>query len=278
MTLEQAFVGACAEELAAPKPGNVHVHAEGHGMTVADFVRSAEAAASALCRPGAALGARIFDAVAATRATVGQNTNLGIVLLSAPLLMAAEAREADLRVRLRRVLANADLKDAEAVFAAIRLADPGGLGHAERHDIRAPAQVTLAVAMGEAAHRDSIARQWTTDFADVFGLGLDGYQAARTRWRRADWAALAAYLGFLAAFPDSHVRRKHGLEIAERVQCEAARVRDQVNGATNPADCLPALLDWDRRLKECDINPGTSADLTVATILAWRLGACGKGD
>ena len=241
-------------------------------MTVADFLRSAEAAAPALCRPGAALGARIFDAVAATRAAVWQNTNLGIVLLSAPLLMAAEAHGSDLRAELRHVLANAGLRDAQAVFAAIRLADPGGLGEAARHDVREPARVTLAVAMAEAADRDSIARQWITGFADVFGLGLDCYRAARAGRQPAEWAALAAYLGFLAAFPDSHVRRKHGLETAEWVRREAAPIRDRVNGAADPAACLPALLDWDRRLKQRGINPGTSADLTVATILAWWLG------
>ena len=31
------------------------------------------------------------------------------------------------------------------------------------------------------------------------------------------------------------------------------------------------LLDWDTSLKRRDINPGTSADLTVATLLANQL-------
>ena len=34
-------------ELEALKPGNVHIHAGGHGMTVRDFLMSAEAAAKA---------------------------------------------------------------------------------------------------------------------------------------------------------------------------------------------------------------------------------------
>src|SRR5258708_40123989 len=88
--LREAFRAACAGELRALKPGNVHVHAGGHGMTVADFERSAEVAAAPLCRPGAAVGARIRDAVAATRAAVSVNTNLGIVLLAAPLLAAPQ--------------------------------------------------------------------------------------------------------------------------------------------------------------------------------------------
>src|SRR5207237_100796 len=162
----EAFRSACAEELAAPKPGNVGVHAAGHGMTTDDFLRSAAAAAPHLCDPAAPLGQRILDAVGATRAAVGQNTNLGIVLLCAP---------------------------------------PGGLGEAPRHDVRAPAAVPLRVAMAEAADRDRIAWQWISGFADIFGPGLTAYTEARTRWPDPQWAALAAYLLFLAAFPDSHI-------------------------------------------------------------------------
>jgi triphosphoribosyl-dephospho-CoA synthase len=277
VTLQGEFLAACAEELAAPKPGNVHVHADGHGMTVADFLRSAEAAAPALCAPGAKLGDRIFGAVAATRKAVAQNTNLGIVLLCAPLLMAAEAHEPDLKAGVRGVLQDADLADAEAVFAAIRLAAPGGLGDAPRNDVREPANVTLTVAMAEAAHRDSIARQWANGFPDVFGLGSGVYAAARRRWKEPEWAALAAFLEFLAAFPDSHVLRKHGAEEAERLRRDAGPVRERLWGAGEPFLFLPALLGWDQQLKQRGINPGTSADLTVATILAWRLSGAATG-
>src|ERR1700761_9456548 len=88
-----AYVESCVEELAAAKPGNVHVHAAGHGMTVTDFTRSAAVSAPMLCRAGASLGERIRDAEAATRRAVGQNTNLGILLLCGPLAMAAERGE-----------------------------------------------------------------------------------------------------------------------------------------------------------------------------------------
>ena len=102
--IAEAYIAACLLELDALKPGNVHRHAEGHGMTVADFERSAEVSAPALARTGASVGSRVLEAVEATRAAVGQNTNLGIVLLAAPLAAAAERREPDLRVALARVL------------------------------------------------------------------------------------------------------------------------------------------------------------------------------
>jgi len=90
--IAQAFAQACREELDAPKPGNVHVFADGHRMTAADFERSAEAAAGPLAAAGARVGKRILGAVEATDAAVGANTNLGIVLLCAPLAAAAETQ------------------------------------------------------------------------------------------------------------------------------------------------------------------------------------------
>jgi triphosphoribosyl-dephospho-CoA synthase len=269
--IERAFHLACAEELVAPKPGNVGLHAGGHGMTAEDFRRSANVAASRVCAHSAPLGQRILTAVEATRAVVGQNTNLGIILLGAPLAMAAETAEGDLRAALVRVLGQADLADAEAVFRAIVLASPGGLGKAPQHDVREPAKVTLAVAMGEAARRDRIAWQWTHGFADVFGPGLATYAVARARWPDPRWAALAAYLRFLASFPDSHIARKFGLAEAERIRAEASPMQARLHAETDPERLLPDLLAWDAALKEREINPGTSADLTVATIFAHNL-------
>ena len=46
--LRRAYLEACALELRALKPGNVHVHAAGHGMTAADFERSAAASVEPL--------------------------------------------------------------------------------------------------------------------------------------------------------------------------------------------------------------------------------------
>ncbi|HEY4173953.1 MAG TPA: triphosphoribosyl-dephospho-CoA synthase, partial [Rhodopila sp.] len=92
------------------------------------------------------------------------------------------------------------------------------------------------------------------------------------RWADPSWASLAVFLEFLAVFPDSHVVRKHGLAVALSVQREAGAVRAALADCADPAAMLPGLLAWDRDLKAQGINPGTSADLTVATAFAWRLG------
>ena len=114
--IAEAFKAACSDELDALKPGNVHVFAAGHRMTVEQFVRSADAAASPLTAPGARVGNRIFNAVEATFAAVGANTNLGIILLCAPLAAAAEGSPRDLRPALADVLDKLDVDDASLTF------------------------------------------------------------------------------------------------------------------------------------------------------------------
>jgi triphosphoribosyl-dephospho-CoA synthase len=266
-----AYVEACLAELDALKPGNVHRFAPGHRMEVKDFVLSAEASAAAIASRGARVGTRVRAAVEATLKAVGQNTNLGIILLCAPLAAAAEAPDAALRSALSRVLDSLDRADAADVFAAIAAANPGGLGRAPRHDVNAPALVTLREAMGEAADRDRIARQYVTAYDDIFSLGLPSLAAARRRKREARWSTLGLYLTFLAAIPDTHIARKFGLSVAEAVRREAAEWGDAFAAARAPEDLAEGLLAWDAALKAREINPGTSADLTVATLFAASL-------
>lgn len=277
LNLEPARVGAavraaCLAELRALKPGNVHRHAAGHDMTVADFERSAEAIAPVFARPGLTVGERILGAVEATRAAVGCNTNLGIVLLAAPLAEAALAgRGRDLRQRLAAVLAGLDVADAERAFRAIRLAGPAGLGRVERHDVDQPARVTLRAAMAEAAVRDRIARQYASDYRDIFELGVPELRLALTRWNDEAWAAAQVYLSFLAGLPDSHIARKFGDTMAEQVRRRAAAPAALLRAADQPETARQALLDFDAALKAEGLNPGTSADLTVASLFALRL-------
>lgn len=267
--LRRAFLEACALELEALKPGNVHVHAAGHGMSVADFRAAAAAAAPPLCRRGSPVGRRIREAVAASRAAVPANINLGIILLAAPLLAAAEAGKGPLAARVASVLRGLTLADAEDAFVAIRDANPGGLGRATEQDVAAAPTVTLRAAMALAAGRDRVARQYASDYADVFEIGVPRIAAARRRGLAPAWAASLVYLDFLTRFPDSHVARKFGEGAAEAVRQEAAALRASL--PESEAAAFPALLAFDRALKERGLNPGTSADLTVASLLASGL-------
>ena len=269
--IEAAFRWACLTELDAPKPGNVHAFADGHRMTVDEFVRSADAAAAPLSAQGARVGLRIHRAVMATFAAVGTNTNLGIILLCAPLAAAAERDATNLRNALHQVLQDLNVDDADLAFGSIVRAAPAGLGHSAQHDVFNPATVSLLQAMSEAANRDMVARQYATDFADIFDRGLPLFESVSRRRGEAKWATLATFLGFLSAFPDSHIARKFGAETARCVQGTALNFARMLQAAEQADQLLPALLTWDSALKAKAVNPGTSADLTVATLFAHRL-------
>ncbi len=266
--LARAYVRACDLELRALKPGNVHVHAPGHGMDVEDFRRSARASAPSLVATGQSLGWRVHQAVAATRAACGCNTNLGIVLLAAPLLMAAvNAHARGLRAAVDQVLRDADVADSDWVNGAIRLAAPAGLGEAPRHDVHEPATAPLRTVMAQASQRDSIARQYRYSYADLFEFAVPRWRQLRARWRSDEWATTGLYLGLLGRLDDSHVARKQGLQQARDLAANAARWETLLLQASSPEEAFPALLAADRTLKASAINPGTTADLTVAALL-----------
>jgi triphosphoribosyl-dephospho-CoA synthase len=283
-TVSRGFLDACLAELDALKPGNVHRLAAGHNMTVEDFVASAEAAAPCMGEKKLAVGQRIRRAVEATRTAVGQNTNLGIVLLAAPLANAAFSRDAgDLQSRLHRVLNGLDVEDAREAYRAIRETKPGGLGDAPAHDVAAEPKVSLLEAMRAAEARDRIAWNYTHDYADIFTLGLKWLAQARERWAEPclaspSWAVTRVYLGFLAHLPDTLIERKFGTRMATEVRDEAGPIEAGLTECQSPEAMTAPLAAFDRALKERGLNPGTSADLTVATLFAATLIALDRAE
>jgi triphosphoribosyl-dephospho-CoA synthase len=277
-SIAAAYRWACALDVEVSKPGNVSRAWPGHGMTAEDFLRSAVASAGPITARSHKVGARIEAAIEASWGEVGCNTNLGIVLLCAPLARAAEAlpepapgprtaegcrdRAATLRARLGSVLAALDVDDARAAFRAIARARPAGLGRAAQGDVHQPPQMDLLAAMQLAADRDLIARQYATGFAECFERALPLWCSAASLEvpDAAPAAMLCTYLDWLARHPDSHIVRKHGEAAAQSVTREAARLRALVVAAQ-----AEALAAWDTELKRRGLNPGTSADLSVAT-------------
>lgn len=271
-TIEAAFLAACRAELEALKPGNVHIHAAGHGMDTEHFERAAAAAAPFLADPTRGVGARILGAVGASVAATGLNTNLGIVLLCAPLAAAAGSREGppDLRDRLARVIDGLDRSDADQAFQAIVIASPAGLGRASEGDVNGPPTMTLKEAMALAQIRDRIARAYVTQFDDIFAHGLPELNAARSGAANESMAITALHMSFLASFPDSHIARKYGVAAAEDVQREAQTAEPLWRPHPRP-ETWSELLDLDRSLKARALNPGTTADFVVGTLFADML-------
>ncbi len=297
--IQLAFRWACGLDVAVRKPGNVSIVSSGHGMSAGQFLSSAAAAATPLTSPGTAVGARIEGAVQASWAAAGCNTNLGIVLLCAPLAAAAEvliragrtdgiagppADTAELAGRMRQlqqalqtVLAGLDVDDAAAALRAIALASPGVLGNDERQDVHQPS--SLRTAMSLAAPHDRIAKQYHEDYLELFELGLPVFQRAlgtERAWPQVLPAGLPqlspalenatqrCFLLWLASGLDSHLVRKHGADVAHSVTVQARGWRMRLPEPLHGPDARE-WARWDDLLKSRSLNPGTSADLTVTT-------------
>lgn len=258
---------ACLLEVSAPKPGNVSPEHHFHDTRYEDFLASALAIGPALAEAGEQpLGKTIRRAVEDTLRWTQSNTNLGIVLLLAPLARAALGQDGNLRQRLSRVLAETTVADAENVYVAIRRARPGGLGEATVEDVALAPTVTLREAMGLAAERDSVAREYVTDFALTFDVGVPSVRAARRMGLPWTDVAVEAFLTLLGSAADTHIARKLGPTEATAISRRAREVL--AAGGTQSATGRRALAALDAELRDPRNrrNPGTTADLTCAAL------------
>jgi triphosphoribosyl-dephospho-CoA synthase len=266
---------ACLLDATTPKPGNAGRGRDLPGLTYRDLVLSATAIGPAFRRfTGGRVGRLILEAVRATRRQVGTNTNLGIVLLLAPLARAARAtRGGTLRARLRRILTGLDVRDARDAYRAIRLAEPGGLGRVRDQDVSAEPTVSLLQAMRLAAARDAIAREYATGFRTIFEVGLPALHRLRDGHVPLTVAIAQTYLTLLAQQPDTLIARKRGLLTARRVSRTARDVLRAGGLLTERGRAMAERLDRRLRSSRPPLNPGATADLTVAALFAWLLEA-----
>lgn len=271
--IQSAFLAACHAELSALKPGNVHIHAGGHGMDIEHFKRAAAAAAPFIADPALTVGKRILRATEASFGVTGLNTNLGIVLLCAPLAKAAAETDATtgLRRRLAVILGALTTDDADDAFAAIRLANPAGLGKVDHGDVSmSNPRFTLIEAMHIAKDRDRIANAYVTAYEDIFDFALPLLSDTRQLAERDDLAISTLHMALLAEFPDSHISRKFGPQTALEVRDEARGLKPAWWPSVT-RNSLIKLDKFDSDLKSRGLNPGTTADFVVATLFTALL-------
>jgi triphosphoribosyl-dephospho-CoA synthase len=256
---------ACIWEATARKPGNVHRFKDFEDVTYLDFVLSAAAIAPVLDRAqGKRIGQIVLEGVEATRAVVKTNTNLGILLLLAPLAAVAEGTE--LRGGVELPLTTLDVEDARLVYEAIRLARPGGLGSASEQDVRDEPTIPLREAMSLAADRDLIARQYSNGFREVFEDGLPALERGLRETASLEGAIIACHLELLACHPDTLIARKRNRTEAESASRWAGRVLDQGWPHTEAGwPCFSAFDAW-LRAEGHSRNPGATADLVAACL------------
>ena len=256
---------ACRLEVLASKPGNVSPNHRFSNTHCGDFLKSAEAISPILADVSCQqIGQRILNAVAATQQVVGHNTNLGIILLLAPLCAVQDWSNA--KTEIHDLLSQASVSDAVRLYEAIRMTSAGGLGRVAEQDVAGRPTVALLECMQLAADRDSIAEQYCTDYAFVFDTGvsllLETASWTSHHQDRLGWVAVQ----ILAAQQDSLIVRKCGSQIADTAQKLAQKTlsagwpfESQGQIAYN---ALHTYLIDDGHQR----NPGTTADLIAAIL------------
>ncbi len=259
---------ACLWEAEAPKAGNVHPAASFDNLMHDDFVRSARITAFMLSRIDVrGVSQSILDAVRAVQLQVGKNTNLGIVLLLAPL--AAVKNPLSFSEELPAILDTLNIEDSQRIYEAINLANPGGMSQVKQQDLsRTPSQ-SVKELMQLAENRDMIARQYANNFQDVLGFGLERL----SHWWSAcegnrNQAIVGLHLDWMAHYPDTLIQRKCGQEVAEESACRAADLLN--SGWPDAPQSQEKFAEFDLwlRTESNKRNPGTSADLVAASLFA----------
>lgn len=269
--IKECVFWACKQEVSAPKPGNVNSFSGNHEMVANDFIKSAHAIAPIMTNSKLSVGELILQSICATRAVVDHNTNLGIVLLFAPLCKAVHQCQTfeQLPKMLEQVLNKLSIDDAKQCYQAIRLAEAGGIGTVDEQDINEQASITLKQIMKIAEHRDTIARQYSNNYDAIWSIGLPHLIKSLNYGETVEWATTFAYLIMLSKIPDTLICRKKGQKIAEKVSTTAHSLIKKIKENKKLSDSQFEIIQWDNELKREKLNPGTTADLTAATLLVY---------
>jgi triphosphoribosyl-dephospho-CoA synthase len=220
------------------------------------------------------LGEAILTAVKDTRQwQQGGNTNLGIILLFIPLACAAGMLLDHPRENLNSIIKNSTSDDTMKLYEAIRIANPGGLGSVEKFDLNTTSptvlqqeQMNLYEIFRISAERDSIAREWISNFHITFEVGFPYFKDVLEKTKDINTSTVHTYLKILADIPDTLISRKYGREMAEHISRQANHVLKAGGLLTEQSKLILWNFDSEVRQKE-KINPGTTADLTAAAIM-----------
>ena len=265
---------ACMLEVSADKPGNVSLEKGFSDTGYDDFIKSGKAIGRVFRNiSNSSVGETILRAVKDTRALTGANTNLGIILLLAPLAKAFTlSKQGDIRPTLRNVLKYLSIKDAELAYEAIRIAGPAGMGKVEKYDVNEKSvDITLLEAMYEARGRDSIASEYATAYEITFDTGLPALRDIIKNGASLSEAIVQTFLIILSMVPDTLIARKKGQRQAQDVSARSAEVLES-GGVQTPQGC-EKIKELDRFLRDKDhsLNPGTTADLIAAVLFVYLM-------
>ena len=200
------------------------------------------------------------------------NTNLGIVLLCAPIIQACvNYNSFGLREGIKQTLLSATYKDTHDLCMAISLSSPGGLGRSDMYDVSTNPSISIKQMMDYSAKYDRISYQFSHNYSDILDFIIPRLIILNEKHNSLDVSLSILFIEILAKIPDSHISRKYGDKIAKKTSNNASDLLKILDRENSP-DCLAnELNDLDYKYKKKGINPGTTADLLVASLMIYKI-------
>jgi triphosphoribosyl-dephospho-CoA synthase len=278
-----AQIASALEVSGYPKPGNVHRTRDYDDMVFEDFVISGivigdtiREACSDVDVENPQLGKYILKAVAETDRWINNNTNLGIVMMTTPIAVAAAISDDfnEIRSNVVKLMANTSVDDACDLYDAINIADAGGMGDQDEYDVASDNakqelrdnNQTMYDVLKISAPWDMLAREMTSDMPAVFEIGYPTYHELKEEKSLND-ACVLTFLTILSQVPDTLISRKYGSDEALKI---SMMTRDLLK-MKDSGDFAERLQEFDDYLFDNHYNPGTTADLTAASIFVSNL-------
>lgn len=280
---QMAQIASALEVSGYPKPGNVHRIRDYDDMEFEDFIISGivigdviREACTNVNVENPQLGKFILQAVDETDRWIKNNTNLGIVMMIVPIAVSAAISESfdDIRDNIKILMKNTSVEDACDLYDAINIADAGGMGDQDEYDVsndNAKQELkdnnqTMYDVLKISAPWDMLAREMTDDMPAVFEIGYPTYHSLKEEKSKND-ACILTFLTILSHVPDTLISRKYGEEEALKI---SLMTRDLLK-LKDSSDFMDKVSEFDEYLFKNNYNPGTTADLTAASIFVSYL-------
>lgn len=283
-----------------PKPGNVTRHKPFSEISYDDFLFATVSVEEPLRRSyeSARQGYESGDGVtrlwgralldSSRRAIQGRsNTIFGTLLVEIPLgLGAALAERGDGIVReADKIVKASGVEDSVAFVRSAHQCGIGGLSHSafrnssDGLDLSDPGienrimegQIGLSRLLAPSVKYDLLASEL------LGGFRIVAHQASEyIRWlgelKDPNRASAAVFVSLLSTYPDSLIARKGGRDVSEEIR---SRAEQAMKLEIFSPKWLNEMESLDEFLRERDLNPGTLADLTAASIFLALLGEGG---
>ena len=270
--LQNAYLFACRKDIELIKPGNVNIKSPHSDTNAEDYLKSSLLSSKELFKPDYSLGERILNSIKITRSEVKTNTNLGIVLLCAPIIHACiYFNNLTIREGIKKTLSSSTVKDTQDLCMAINISAPGGLGTREIYDTASKPTVNILEIMNHSASYDRISYQYSHDYSDIFDFIIPRLVFLNKKHNSLDISLSLMFMEILAKIPDSHISRKFDDKIAKKTSNNASDLLKILDREYSPDYLADRLTNLDYEYKKKGINPGTTADLLVASLMIYKI-------